>query len=63
MPNKLSELFKSRKFWAALVAIFLILAGPRAGIDEERLTEIVNTLMVFIIGTGIESGLRGRNGA
>lgn len=62
MPDKLSELLRSRKFYAALVAILLILVGPRAGIDEDQLTKAVSTLIAFIIGTALESGLKARNG-
>jgi hypothetical protein len=35
LTNKLLLLLRSRKFWAAVVGVAVVLVGPRAGIGEE----------------------------
>ena len=57
--DKLRELLKSRKFWAALVGLlFVILKGYAPGfpLSEEQVTALVALLASYIIGTGIEAG-------
>ena len=49
----MSNILKSRKFWATVVALALLLLGPRAGVDGEVLKEAVYTLIAYIIGTGL----------
>jgi hypothetical protein len=58
--EKLAQLLKSRKFWAAIVALLLAIFGSRAGIDQEALTMAVSTLIAFIVGTALEDGLKAR---
>ena len=58
--EKLIQLLKSRKFWAAIVALVLSIFGSRAGIDQEALTLAISTLIAFILGTALEDGLKAR---
>ena len=63
MNDKLKALLGSRKFWAALVGTGLIVVKafrPDFPLDDEQLTNVIYLLVAFIIGTGVESGLRGR---
>jgi len=55
-----ANLLKSRKFWAAIVALALAVFGSRAGIDQAALTLAVTTLVGYILGTALEDGLRAR---
>lgn len=57
------NIFKSRKFYAALVALALALFGTRAGIDGDALTKAIYVLIAYITGTALEDGLRGLSGA
>ncbi len=57
---KFTELLKSRKFWAALIGLIVIVVkayAPNFPLSEEQITDLVYLLVAFIIGTGIESGL------
>jgi hypothetical protein len=62
MPDKLLYLLKSRKFWATVAAILILILGPRAGIDQAQLTEAIIAIVAYILGTALEDGLRARNG-
>ena len=53
-------ILKSRKFWAALVALVLAIFGDRAGIDYTQLIAAVSALIAYILGTALEDGLRDR---
>lgn len=55
------NILKSRKFYAALVALALALFGARAGIDADALTQAIYILIAYITGTALEDGLRGRH--
>jgi hypothetical protein len=55
--DKLALLLRSRKFWAAVVAITLVILGARAGIDQAELTAAVVTIVGYILGTALEDGL------
>ncbi len=60
MPAKLKELLTSRKLWAALVGLTLLVVKafrPDFPLSEEQITDVVYLLVAFILGTGIESGL------
>ena len=57
MPDKLYYLIRSRKFWAALVAITIVLAGPAAGLSEDCITKVTITVVGYILGTALEDGL------
>jgi hypothetical protein len=47
------NVFKSRKFWAAVAALLLALFGQRAGIEEASLTQAIQVLVAYIVGTGL----------
>ena len=58
-PNldKLKALLASRKFWAALIGLVLIVVKaykPDFPISEDQATTIVYILMAYIVGTAIE---------
>lgn len=53
-------ILKSRKFWAALVALVLALFGERAGIGVATLQQAVLALVAYILGVALEDGLRDR---
>ncbi len=64
MSNKAIQLIKSRKFWASVVGLAIVIAS---GLDEnfpltaEHVEPIVYLLVAYILGTGVEdSGLMGR---
>jgi hypothetical protein len=54
---KLYYLLRSRKFWAAVVAIVFIILAPTCGITGQELTAAVITLVAYILGTALEDGL------
>lgn len=58
LPDKLYLLLRSRKFWAAVIAIIFIALGPRAGVAQQDLTAAVITIVAYILGTALEDGLR-----
>jgi hypothetical protein len=68
--SKWLQLLKSRKFWAAIVAIAVVVIGTLVGttpdqidpaITEEMMTKVILVIISYIIGTGIEdSGLMTR---
>jgi len=56
-------LFSSRKFWAALIGLCLIILKvwrPDFPIESDQLTSVVYVLVAYILGTGIEDGLSSR---
>ncbi len=60
-PNKLELLLKSRKFWAALVGLGLVVTkayDPNFPLGEEQLTNLVYVLVAYIVGTSLEDGFR-----
>jgi hypothetical protein len=56
----MSNVLRSRKFWAAIVAVVFAFAGARAGIDEATLTLAVLTAVSYILGVALEDGLSAR---
>jgi uncharacterized membrane protein len=50
----MDNIFKSRKFYAAIVGLALALFGERAGIDQVQLQNAIYTLIAFIVGVGLE---------
>jgi len=59
--NKLKLLLGSRKFWAALIGLALVIVKafkPDFPLEAEQLTAIVWVIVAYILGTGIEDGLR-----
>lgn len=61
--EKLKQLIGSRKFWASLLGLILMVVKawrPTFPLEEEQLAGIIAVLMAYILGTGIEDGLRSR---
>jgi hypothetical protein len=55
--NKIETLLKSRKFWAALIGLALIIMKgyrPDFPLTEDQLTGIVVVLVGYILGTAVE---------
>lgn len=58
--EKFKQLLGSRKFWAALIGLILVVVKvwqPDFPLDEEQLTAVIYVLVAYILGTGIEDGL------
>ena len=58
--SKLKQLLGSRKFWAALIGLVLMMVTawvPDFPLAEDQLTEFVYVIIAYILGTGIEDGL------
>ena len=58
--EKFKMLLGSRKFWAALIGLVLLIVkawDPEFPLAEDQLTGIVYVLVAYILGTGIEDGL------
>lgn len=58
--EKFKQLLGSRKFWAALIGLGLIILKayrPDFPLGEDQLTTVVHVLVAYILGTGIEDGL------
>ena len=60
MQEKLYYLLRSRKFWATITSLVIVLAGERAGIDSDTLIIGVSTIIAYILGTALEDGLSRR---
>ncbi len=58
--DKLKQLLCSRKFWAALIGLLLMVVKayrPDFPLTEEPLTGILALLAAYILGTALEDGL------
>jgi hypothetical protein len=58
--EKFKLLLASRKFWAALIGLVLVIVKafkPDFPLAEDQLTAVVYVLVAYILGTGIEDGL------
>jgi hypothetical protein len=51
--NKLKEVLKSRKFYAAVAALLLAFFGERAGVSGDTLKHAIEVLIAYIIGQGL----------
>ena len=59
--EKLNALFRSRKFWAALVGLVMVIAKaiwPDLPLQEEQVSSMVWVLVAYILGVAVEDGLR-----
>jgi hypothetical protein len=57
MMDKLYKLVKSRKFWAAVVGLALIIVkafDANFPISEAEITNLVYVIVAYILGTGLE---------
>jgi hypothetical protein len=57
MENKLITLLKSRKFWAALIGLVLLIIksfDDKFPLNDEEVTNMVYLLVAYIIGTGLD---------
>ena len=55
--DKIIDTFKSRRFWGALIGIFVILLksfGIELPISQDNLVELSMLLSAFIVSTGLE---------
>jgi hypothetical protein len=62
--NKLQLLLRSRKFWASVIGLIIIIVNafhPDLPLDSEQITEIVYVIISYILGTAIEDGLSAHN--
>ncbi len=62
--EKFKTLLASRKFWAALIGLILLIikaCKPDFPLEVEPLAGIVAVLVAYILGTGIEDGLMRRS--
>ena len=60
--DKLLSVLKSRKFWAAVVGLVMVILNavvPDFPLGEEQIMSIVWVLVSYILGTALEDGLRG----
>lgn len=58
--EKFKLLSKSRKFWASIVALVMVILTayvPDFPITEEQIFNIVIVLVGYILGTALEDGL------
>lgn len=56
--EKLIRLLKSRKFWASVVALSVIVLKiyrPDIEVSEQQITDMITVFVAFIIGTALES--------
>ncbi|HEX3049712.1 MAG TPA: hypothetical protein VHP83_03580 [Aggregatilineaceae bacterium] len=61
--DKLKALLKSRKFWAALVAVVMIFVkayAPNFPLSEEQLLGVTVAMVGYILGVAVEDGLTAR---
>ena len=55
------NLFKSRKFWAAIAGLVLVVIQalmPDFPLDAEQVTNVIFVLVAFILGTGLEDSAK-----
>jgi hypothetical protein len=61
---KWQMLLGSRKFWAALIGLALVIIKafrPDFPIQEEQLTNLIYVLVAYILGVALEDGLTAKN--
>jgi len=63
LRSKAGMLIRSRKFWAALVGLGVVVGqglDPKFPLQADMTTNIVYLLVAYILGTGIEDSARGK---
>ena len=61
--SKIQYLLTSRKFWAALFGVIMMILQiwwPDLPLDAEQIAGIVAVLAAYILGTALEDGLRNK---
>ena len=61
--DKFKQLLGSRKFWASLIGLIMVLVGyfvPDFPIAEEQILNFVLVIVAYIMGTAVEDGLSRR---
>ncbi len=61
--NKFVLLLKSRKFWAALVGVGMVVTkhfDPTFPLADDQVTNLVYVVVAYILGTSLEDGLRSK---
>lgn len=64
--SKLLGVFRSRKFWAALIGLAFVLIEqlvPDFPLDQEQVTNIVYMLVAYIIGVAVDDMGQGIGGS
>ena len=57
MQTKIQLLLKSRKFWASIIGVALIVLRtfvPAFPIADADLTKIIYVIVAYVLGTGLE---------
>jgi hypothetical protein len=63
LRSKAAMLIRSRKFWAALVGLGVVVGqglDPKFPLQADMTTNIVYLLVAYILGTGIEDSTRAK---
>lgn len=58
--EKLKGLLKSRKFWAALIGLVMVIVKayqPDFPISEDQMVSLIYVLVAYILGVAVEDGL------
>lgn len=58
--EKFWVLLKSRKFWASVAGLVVIVLGDRGGVGAGELASAVAIIVSYILGTALEDGLSRR---
>ncbi len=61
--NKWKLLLSSRKFWAAVVGLVVVLVKnwqPDFPLDADLISNMITLIMAYILGVAVEDGLRAR---
>jgi hypothetical protein len=53
--DKIADLLKSRKFWAAMIGLVVVFVGDRAGVTPEALLNAVVVVVGYILGTALDT--------
>ncbi len=63
MQDKLKYLLQSRKFWAVILAVALVLGrayAPDFPLTQAQVSNLIYVLIAYILGTAIEDQGRGK---
>jgi hypothetical protein len=61
--SKLKLLLQSRKFWAALIGLVVIVVraySPNFPLQADQITQFVYLIVAYILGTAVEDGFAAR---